>query len=46
MSCNYTLNELQQMSVDRMSKMNAAILALSQFVVIYPFNEIICRVIY
>jgi ERCC4-related helicase len=29
MSCSYTLNELQQMSIDRMSKMNAAILALS-----------------
>ena len=29
MITNYTLNELQQMSVDKMSKMNAAILALS-----------------
>ena len=29
MSCNYTLNELQQISVDRMSKMSASVLALS-----------------
>lgn len=29
MTCNYILNELQQMSVDRMAKMNAAVLALS-----------------
>lgn len=29
MTCNYILNELQQMSIDRMSKMQMAILALS-----------------
>lgn len=29
MTCNYILNELQQMSVDRMAKMNATVLALS-----------------
>lgn len=29
MTCNYTLNELQQISVDRMAKMNATVLALS-----------------
>ena len=29
MFCNYTLNELQQISVDRMSKMSASVLALS-----------------
>ena len=46
MSESYILNELQIMSIDRMSKMNAAILALSPFVVIYPFDEIVCRVIY
>jgi hypothetical protein len=42
----FELTELQKSSLERMREMSAAILALSQFVVIYPFNEIICRVIY
>lgn len=43
---SYTLNELQQMSIDRMSKMKAAILALSLYMAIHPYKKVIYRVIY